>query len=235
MDEQLTQLAQALAAPFPTQAVNWKPQAVSKDKTRALAVAYIDARDVMTRLDEVVGAFNWQVKHEQAGDLLVTGLAIKHPVTGEWVWKHDLGFVSGSDSENEDEQMKAIKGTASDGLKRAAVLWGIGRYLYSLPKTWVGFDADKRQLTETPILPLWARPECERNGNGNGHKPEKDNGLTLAEARAFIAPEGKVKGKALSELDRPTLQAIASDRYQPTTPEGHHFKQAAALLLVSAQ
>ncbi len=49
------ELAAALAAPFPVDRVSWKPQAVSRDKKRALAVAYIDARDVAQRLDDVVG------------------------------------------------------------------------------------------------------------------------------------------------------------------------------------
>lgn len=162
MDEVIQNIVARLAAPFPAAAINWKPQALTKDKTRAMAVAYIDARDVMARLDDVIGPFNWQVKHEQAGDQTVTGLGLKHPVTGEWVWKYDVGFVGGSESKDDDEQMKAVKGTASDGLKRAAVTWGIGRYLYALPKVWVEFDNDKRQLKTTPILPSWALPEDER-------------------------------------------------------------------------
>lgn len=159
MDDVIQPIITKLNAPFPASVINWKPQSISKDKTRALAVAYIDARDVMVRLDEVIGPFNWQVKHEQQGEQTVTGLGLKHPLTGEWIWKQDVGFVGGSESNNDDEQMKAIKGTASDGLKRAAVAWGIGRYLYSLPKTWVDYDADKRQLKTAPPLPKWALPE----------------------------------------------------------------------------
>lgn len=251
----LEQIATALAAPFPASVINWKPQAVSKDKTKALAVAYIDARDVMARLDEVVGPFNWQVKHEQAGDQTVTGLGIKHPLTGEWVWKYDVGFVGGSESKDDDEQVKAIKGTASDGLKRAAVAWGVGRYLYSLPKTWVEFDADKRQLKTTPVLPLWAIPEADRKpgskSRGNGHKAatpanggqtgtatqtaKQSNGneAALNAALQIVIPEGKVAGKKLGEVDQPTLSAIAGENYKPTTPQGQACKQAAALVLAS--
>lgn len=162
----LGQIAAALAAPFPVAVVNWKPQAISKDKTRALAVAYIDARDVMDRLDEVVGSFNWQVEHVDACGQLVTRIGIKNPVNAEWVWKSDLGYVGGSESSDGDTQVKAIKGTPSDGLKRAGVEWGIARYLYKLPKVWVEFDAEKKQLKSTPILPLWAVPENERHPKG---------------------------------------------------------------------
>ena len=208
------ELAAALTAPFPADRVSWKPQAVSRDKKRALAVAYIDARDVAQRLDDVVGPLNWQVDHKQVGDQIVTGLAIRDPETGAFICKWDTGFVGGADSESEDTQMKARKGTISDGLKRAAVLWGIGRYLYRLPKVWVDFDEQHKKLAQIPTLPEWALPESERkpvttkarqaaqrlaqasepptpDGNGNGQHPLAPNGngiKALEEARAVICP-----------------------------------------------
>jgi hypothetical protein len=53
-------------------------------------------------------------------------------------------------------------------LKRAAVKFGIGRYLYYLPKSWVPYDAVKKQLdlSQLPALPSWARPSV--NGAANG-------------------------------------------------------------------
>ena len=47
------QIADALSAPFEVREVKWKPQSVKGN--RALAIAYIDARLVMDRLDEVFG------------------------------------------------------------------------------------------------------------------------------------------------------------------------------------
>jgi hypothetical protein len=44
-------------------------------------------------------------------------------VDGWWVWKSDCGTES-----NVEKQ----KGEASDAFKRAAVMWGVGRFLYSL-------------------------------------------------------------------------------------------------------
>lgn len=49
----LATIARDLADPFPADAIGWKPQTVSGN--RCLAVAYIDARDVMDRLDAVMG------------------------------------------------------------------------------------------------------------------------------------------------------------------------------------
>ncbi len=146
-----------LSRPFPPAQLNWKPQMIAKDGTRALAVAYIDARDVAERLDEVVGPLHWAVDHKQVGSQTLTGIGIRDQSSGEWVWKWDTGLV-----EREKDDALSVKGSLSDGLKRAAVLWGVGRYLYRLPKSWVGYDSQKRRLTETPPLPRWAIPQEPR-------------------------------------------------------------------------
>ncbi len=54
------QIATELAAPFPVEAVKYRAGAVNREKNRALALAYIDARDVQDRLDAVLGIDGWQ-------------------------------------------------------------------------------------------------------------------------------------------------------------------------------
>lgn len=46
----------------------------------------------------------------------------------------------------------------SDALKRAAIKFGIGRYLYQLPSQWVDYDSNKKRFTGKPQLPAWAVP-----------------------------------------------------------------------------
>jgi hypothetical protein len=48
------------------------------------------------------------------------------------VWKWDAGYSNNPDAEPEDPQFEdePLKAAVSDGLKRAAVQWGIGRFLY---------------------------------------------------------------------------------------------------------
>ncbi len=148
-----------LARPFPPTQLNWKPQMIAKDGTRALAVPYVDARDVAERLDQVVGPINWAVDHKEVGGQTLTGIGIRDADSGTWVWKWDTGLV-----EREGDEVRSVKGSLSDGLKRAAVLWGVGRYLYRLPKSWVAYDSQKRRMTETPALPRWAIPDEPRHG-----------------------------------------------------------------------
>ncbi|MDX0180886.1 hypothetical protein GOC16_08480 [Sinorhizobium meliloti] len=115
-----------LAAEFPREAISWRAQSVTKDGTKALALAYIDARDVMDRLDEVCGPENWSDRYEFHGSRTVCYLSIR--VNGEWITKADGAG---------DSDVEAEKGAISDALKRAAVKWGIGRYLYHIESPWV--------------------------------------------------------------------------------------------------
>ena len=142
-------VAEALLAPFPAEMVGWKAQATTKDGLRAMAVAYIDARCVMDRLDETVGPENWSDSYTVLGDQ--TGsfgkeVVVECRLSVLGVTKCDVGV--GEDG----------KSAYSDAFKRAAVKIGIGRYLYSLDKQWVGYDAKTRQLSEQPKLPAWATP-----------------------------------------------------------------------------
>ena len=137
------ELIDALKEPFPPAAVSWRVGATSKDKTKAIALAYIDARDVMKRLDDVMG-LDWQCRYPFEGCCEI-GLKIN----GEWLWRSN--GAGQTDIEGE-------KGQYSDAFKRAAVLWGIGRYLYYLPNTWVEIDQFK-QLKTIPNLPAWALPK----------------------------------------------------------------------------
>ena len=61
----------ALCAPFPPEVVELKPGAVSEEKKRALALAYVDARHYQTRLDAVVGPDGWQVAYRPWGERAV--------------------------------------------------------------------------------------------------------------------------------------------------------------------
>jgi hypothetical protein len=134
----------ALAAPFPPSAVSWRVGSVSGE--RGMALAYLDARDVMDRLDAVCGPGGWQCRYSHVGTVTVCDIGIW--VGDEWVWKADGAGQS---------DIEAEKGALSDALKRAAVRWGIGRYLYHLPSPWV--EIEKRGKTSVIAKHEYARLE----------------------------------------------------------------------------
>lgn len=135
----------ALAAPFPATSIHWRVGATSQDKSKGIALAYLDARDVMMRLDEVVGPEKWQARYPFSG---CCEIGIK--VGDEWIWKANCAGKS---------QIEAEKGEASDSFKRAAVLWGVGRYLYDLPNAWLPLTnkrfSDEVQAQLTDRLAKW--------------------------------------------------------------------------------
>lgn len=97
---------------------------------------YKDARVDMRLLDEVVGAENWQRKHELIDGQLFCTVSIRNE-KGEWVGKQDVGTESNTEKE---------KGRASDAFKRACFNWGVGRELYSCPFVWVNLAQNEWKL-----------------------------------------------------------------------------------------
>jgi hypothetical protein len=141
-------LQQKLLCPFPPSAVSWRIGRKSQDKTSAMLLAYIDARDVMERLDKACGFGNWQCRYPLSeSGLLICEVGIR--VDGEWLWRSNGAG---------DTQVEAEKGKCSDAFKRAAVVWGIGRYLYGLPSPRVKID-QYGKWSEDPKLPDWATPK----------------------------------------------------------------------------
>src|SRR5574340_474344 len=137
-----------LRAFFPESAIDWRVTAMNKEKTRGLVACYVDARAVMDRLDQVCGAESWQDEYRTGpagGVICRLGILT---ISG-WVWKED-------GAENTD--VEPVKGGVSDAFKRAAVKWGIGRYLYEVPSFWVDLDEFKkpkeRPKMPKPFLPL---------------------------------------------------------------------------------
>ena len=146
----------ALAEPFDPRKVSWRVGSVTKKKDKAMPLAYLTSRDIMDRLDEVVGPENWQTKIEQtAQGVFICQMGIFIPSTG-WVWKTD---VSG------ETQIEGEKGGSSGSIKRAAVSWGIGRYLYDVHVGWTPIDEWKRfsQATLDQLAKKLPRPATAVN------------------------------------------------------------------------
>lgn len=140
-----------LAAPFAPDAVHWRAGSTTKDKSKGMALAYINARDVIDRLDAVCGPGNWQCEYVPMHNG-TTCCRIGILIGSHWVWKSNGAGATDYEAE---------KGQYSDAFKRAAVLWGVGRYLYDMPSPWVAIDQYKQiDKSELPKL----RALLERNG-----------------------------------------------------------------------
>ena len=154
MPKKMDEIKAEFAQPFPASEVEWRVQHATKDKARGFAVPYLRSRAIQARLDEVVGPYNWKAEYKPWHAVLrksrsnepvqvasqLCGIAIFCEERGEWIQKWD-------GAENTD--IEPVKGGISDSFKRAAVLWGIGRYLYGMDGAWVELENEGRAIKKS--------------------------------------------------------------------------------------
>lgn len=167
---------------FAPEDLEWRVQSEgvseSSEKPWAHVLAYVTSRAVQNRLDSVCGKGGWtsEIRKLDGGAYTCrlsiwvesvdkdNGQVIQG--TGRWVTKED-----GADETN----IEATKGGISGAVKRAAVQWGIGRYLYDFGESWAMFgdkgsckfsfkDAKNKQTYywNPPAIPAWALPENQK-------------------------------------------------------------------------
>lgn len=125
-----------LRAPFPADRLGVKIQSLSREKTRALLVLYLQHTDVQDRLEEVDPAWSWEIiGEERIGDTVY----VRSRMTLKGVSRENVG--EGGDP----------KSACSDSLKRCAMLFGIGRYLYDSETVWANYDESKDRYRQWSV------------------------------------------------------------------------------------
>ena len=113
--------------------IECRVQSVMKDNSGCILLLYKTARTDYNLLDEVVGAMNWKCDYKEIKGNLYCEIAIYNKDLQQWISKSNCGVESNTEAE---------KGEASDSLKRAGFVWGIGRELYTAPFTYIKLTAD---------------------------------------------------------------------------------------------
>src|SRR3990167_8277112 len=129
MNEWTPEIAHKLAAPFKESEVSWVVVATSNKNTPQMTelwAPYVEADPIMDRLDAVVGPGGWSMGIQGIG----TREAICR-LTVLGVMKAGVGQLA-LDAQTD----QPFKAAATDALKRAAVLFGMGRYLHRVDKEW---------------------------------------------------------------------------------------------------
>lgn len=187
-----------LKKPFDPKRISWRVGSTNADKTKGMALAYIDSRDVQDRLDEVCGV-NWGCRYLLLGQTTICEIGIK--IGDEWIWRAD-----GSG----DTDFEAEKGALSSAFKRAAVKWGVGRYLYDVDAPWVEIKARGKSFyiepSEMPKLQrlLGATPAPSQASHSTEPPPAKPP------ASAPPKPSGdETKDKAIAWAQKSILTVDA--------------------------
>lgn len=199
-------LSNRLQEPFDAKDIEWRVQqaGVTNGKPWVMAIPYITSRAVQTRLDDVFGPFGWgnEFKPTPDGKGWLCGISVH--MDERTVIKWDGSEHTG---------IEPLKGALSGSEKRAAVQWGIGRYLYRLDVAFAScqvvssrrdsksnYHYDKKTSTHVdwadPELPNWALPGIEA-----GTYLQKINTATTLGNLQFAYDESYLFAKAFNRHD----------------------------------
>ena len=177
------ELFKELTQPFPANDIEWRVQRSGEKngKPWAMVIPYVTNRGVQNRLDEVFGPLGWKSEEKQVHGGWMCGISVYCSDRKEWVTKWD-GADNITMTDDKKQKYESVKAGISASMKRAAVQWGIGRYLYSLEATFADIPVqgngknrakvrprnggqDIHFSWNPPRLPEWALPEEEKNQN----------------------------------------------------------------------
>lgn len=156
---------------FPSSEIEWFITRIDQSRMpeRARVVPFVSPRAVAQRLDDVCTPGGWsvQIKANPLEKAVVCALSIEVS-PGVWVTKEDGCGLDSSVAKGEEESpltmsySSTVKAAHSVAFKRAAVMWGIGRYLRNVPATWVELG-EKKELLATPSMPANLLPKGDKS------------------------------------------------------------------------
>jgi len=150
-----------LQKPTPLSEVKYRVGSIyDKNNGKAKVLSYVDARYVQDTLDNIIGAENWESRFYEAKGALFCEITID--IEGKKISKSDCGTES---------DIAPAKGEASDAFKRAAVMFGIGRDLYSAETMF----ADLEKKGSKWVLPRGWKP----SNKASKPKQQKDKPKTI--------------------------------------------------------
>ncbi|KKN72990.1 hypothetical protein LCGC14_0405440 [marine sediment metagenome] len=176
--------------PFREEEIGWRPQSTGvkrdkdgEDKPWVMCLAYVQARSVQSRLEEVLGFDGWETEYRNVPGGVMCKLT-----------SHKDGRTASKEDGSPDESdIEPFKSAITGSFKRVASSgFGIGRYLYSLDTAFAsqcsfssqsGYEFHKGKPGEKsiwwlpPKLPSWAIPQSFRGGsnctiNSDSSKPK---------------------------------------------------------------
>jgi hypothetical protein len=196
-----------LAEPFAESEVKWRVQSSGKkqdDSPWVRVLPYIDNAAVMKRLDEVVGIGRWANRFEEFEGGIICGLSIL--IDGQWVTKWDGAPAT---------QTEPFKGALSGAQKRAAVQWGIGRYLHGVGEQYAVITTDRNAK--------WLKADPQKHGAALHWNPPKLPAHLVK--RSPSSPPAQAAQSALRE----TLDRVAPKPAAPAAPAGNMASAVAAV------
>lgn len=118
-------------------------------------LAYIDARTAEEQLDDLYGGGNWAFKWERIEDdkWAIKGImTVKVEKDGGWIVREDVGYPQEGKKRSDANATEWLKDAVSDALKRCAVQFGVGRFLYDAPFLYLANNAEEKDKKKKTML-----------------------------------------------------------------------------------
>ena len=177
----MNNLLEKLREPFSKDELEFRVGATNSDKTMGLALAYVQARAIQNRLDDLFGVNGWTTRYKEVGAGFICSLSVK--INDEWITKEDGAPMT---------DFESIKGGISNAFKRVAASgFGIGRYLYEFKKSWYPVKLQGRNYIFT------IEPKLEAKGEAEDANEEKSANMLT---KRIILNFGKYKGDDLETV-----------------------------------
>lgn len=194
---------EVLKSAFPKDRLGVKVQSFSKDRTKAMLVLYLQHTDVQDRLEEVDPAWSCEImSEERSGDTVY----VRSRLTLKGISRENVG--EGNDP----------KTAYSDAIKRCAMLFGVGRYLYDSPTVWVPYDDSRDRFRQWTVEDFEGAQRPQAAGLTTSAPKARSAGKKVAPAAASEsgAPEKPASsGKSASSRPREELNRILMNLYRP--------------------
>lgn len=186
-----------LTAKFPEKDLEWRVGSswVRDGKVGARIFAYITARAIQDRLDEVCKQNNWRVSYNEINGGFLCTISIYDGTS--WCPKSDGANVT---------DIETVKGGISSAFKRAASAWGIGRYLYALGEEFADVSMTKQRGED------WNYAKDKKSGKEYWWRRKVD-GATPPQQTNEKPEEKPPASKPFNALDEiPKMTLAATDR-----------------------
>jgi len=209
----LEDMKKELVAPLEPKEIEWRVQqaGISNGKVWCMVLAYIDARALQKRLDDVFGFDGWEDSYQQLGDDFICTLTVD---TG----KKKVSKQNGASK----TQVDGFKGGISNSFKRVCASgYGIGRYLYDLDTTFA-----ETTMNDPKDDKRWVRQSLKDKQTGRFEKywfkkPElpdfakpKISSEQILELESKIIKKGSDKNALMAHLEVYRLKDITPNQYE---------------------
>ncbi len=209
----MNNLLEKLREPFSKGELEFRVGATNNNKTMGLALAYVQARAIQNRLDDLFGVDGWTTRYKEVGAGFICSLSVK--INDEWITKEDGAPMT---------DFESIKGGISNAFKRVASSgFGIGRYLYNAKNNWFPIKQQGKGyiFVDEPTLELNENKSKERRIETTENKVEEN-------PYSIIINFGKYKGLTLDEIYRRDIKYI---KYLKDKAQDKNIAQACATLI----